>query len=79
MKKNKLKNNPSPYLDHSDHSFVWNCNYLKGCNKPSYFHLCTPSTNGKHVYICEDHLNDYLGYSENLIDVKKLAITSRFI
>ena len=41
-----------------DNWMVWTCNYKEGCNKPSYYHLCT---DGRHKYICPKHLKEYLG------------------
>ncbi len=45
-----------------DNSWVWSCNYVKDCNKSSYYHVCTDVTKGKHIYICPKHLKVYLGY-----------------
>jgi hypothetical protein len=54
--KNKTKDRlPTQYVEMRK----WYCNYIKGCNKFAYYHVCTRN---KHLYICPEHLNQYLGY-----------------
>jgi len=40
---------------------MWECNYVKGCKKPSYYHT-TAHAKGRHVYICPEHLKEFLGF-----------------
>lgn len=41
----------------------WKCNYEEGCNRYSYYHTtCVKGAEGKHIYICPKHLEEYLDY-----------------
>ncbi len=55
----KKKLNADEYIPDDGDWLVWKCNYVKGCNKGSYY---STTINNKHVYICPEHLNEYLGY-----------------
>ena len=50
-----------------DQEPIWKCNYVEGCNKSSYYHVCTNHTKNSHIFICPEHLDEYLGLEKKKI------------